>query len=266
LQRATAELTHAEDHLKRVEPLLPEGFRDGGQGGRAADQSRGRRGAKEQARTSVDAANAVLREALGTQASGSGDPGCDQAQHVGRRPPSPGERPSTRRAQDTLVRSYVNEAWPQRSRPAAGGAGSRVLPRDRSFSGRVVNLNISGARFARAGVDVFTLVDTGTWYVMANFRETQLRQSPGSAGRDLPPVAAGETFPRHSGGSRWAVLPERWKTSVMGFRARESIDWVRRRRAIPVRIKVENRTSPSGSALRPVVTVREQGARSRDGR
>src|SRR4029450_8330329 len=49
------------------------------------------------------------------------------------------------------------------------------------FSGRVVNLNISTGAFARTGVDVFTLVDTGTWYVMANFRETQLRHIPAGA-------------------------------------------------------------------------------------
>src|SRR5262249_22376468 len=43
------------------------------------------------------------------------------------------------------------------------------------FSGHVVNLNISKGAFARAGADVFTLVDTATWYVVANFRETHLR-------------------------------------------------------------------------------------------
>src|SRR5205814_76495 len=37
------------------------------------------------------------------------------------------------------------------------------------FSGRVVNLNISPGAFARSGTEVFTLVDSSTWYVMANF-------------------------------------------------------------------------------------------------
>src|SRR5207302_168527 len=43
------------------------------------------------------------------------------------------------------------------------------------FSGKVVNLNISMGEFAHAGTPVFTLVDTRTWYVVANFRETQLK-------------------------------------------------------------------------------------------
>lgn len=38
----------------------------------------------------------------------------------------------------------------------------------------------------RTGVEVFTLVDTSTWYVIANFRETQLRHIL----PDAPPVPA----------------------------------------------------------------------------
>src|SRR2546430_208744 len=53
------------------------------------------------------------------------------------------------------------------------------------FSGRVVNLNISNGAFARSGVEVFTLVDTGTWHVMANFRATQLRHIPAGAPVDI---------------------------------------------------------------------------------
>src|SRR5262249_33088313 len=43
------------------------------------------------------------------------------------------------------------------------------------FNGKVVDLNISQGEFAHAGTKVFTLVDTRTWYVVANFRETQLK-------------------------------------------------------------------------------------------
>jgi membrane fusion protein, multidrug efflux system len=53
------------------------------------------------------------------------------------------------------------------------------------FTGLVVNMNISNGAFARAGVEVFTLVDTRTWYVVANFRETQLRHIPAGAPVDL---------------------------------------------------------------------------------
>src|SRR3954466_13979823 len=39
-----------------------------------------------------------------------------------------------------------------------------------SFSGRVINLNISAGAHVTAGVPVFSLLDTNKWYVIANFR------------------------------------------------------------------------------------------------
>src|SRR5438046_7860521 len=50
------------------------------------------------------------------------------------------------------------------------------------FSGRVINLNISAGAHVSAGVPVFSLLDTGKWYVTANFREAEVRHmAPGSA-------------------------------------------------------------------------------------
>jgi len=73
------------------------------------------------------------------------------------------------------------------------------------FTGLVVNMNISNGAFARAGVEVFTMVDTRTWYVVANFRETQLR-----------------TFLR---GRRWICTCSRSRASTS---AAASLGWVGR--------------------------------------
>src|SRR5437870_1102804 len=43
------------------------------------------------------------------------------------------------------------------------------------FSGRVINLNISAGAHVTAGVPVFSLLDTRKWYVIANFREAEVR-------------------------------------------------------------------------------------------
>src|SRR6267378_3519647 len=49
------------------------------------------------------------------------------------------------------------------------------------FSGRVINLNISAGAHVTAGVPVFSLLDTSKWYVIANFREAEVRHmAPGS--------------------------------------------------------------------------------------
>jgi multidrug efflux system membrane fusion protein len=48
------------------------------------------------------------------------------------------------------------------------------------FDARVTNLNISQGAYAHTGQQVFTLIDTRVWWVIANFRETQLhRIQPG---------------------------------------------------------------------------------------
>src|SRR6201992_3309383 len=43
------------------------------------------------------------------------------------------------------------------------------------FDARVTNLTISQGAYAHTGQQVFTLIDTRTWWAVANFRETQLR-------------------------------------------------------------------------------------------
>ncbi|HEY4414585.1 MAG TPA: biotin/lipoyl-binding protein, partial [Verrucomicrobiae bacterium] len=49
------------------------------------------------------------------------------------------------------------------------------------FPGKVINLNLSIGAYANAGVPVFALLDTRHWYVLANFREGELRHmKPGS--------------------------------------------------------------------------------------
>ena len=122
-----------------------------------------------------------------------------------------------------------------------------------------MNLDISVGAFARAGVDVFTLVDTGTWYVMANFRETQLRHIPAGAPADIHLQSQpGKRFRGTVVGLGWAVLPENG-TSVMGLpRVEKSIDWVRLAARFPVRIKVEDPDESFRVGASAVVTVGEK--------
>src|ERR1700728_2412715 len=44
------------------------------------------------------------------------------------------------------------------------------------FDARVTNLTISRGAYAHTGQQVFTLIDTRTWWAVANFRETQLHR------------------------------------------------------------------------------------------
>jgi multidrug efflux system membrane fusion protein len=202
LRRAAAELTLAEDQLKRVEPLLPEGFVTVDR----VEELRTRRVAaamaREQARTSVDAASAALTEARVRKQAALAALDSTKAQHVASTAALAQARGDRARAEDTLgqvgnVNARVAVAEAAVHAAALDLAYCRVTA---PFSGRVVNLDISVGAFARTGVDVFTLVDTGTWYVVANFRETQLRH--------IPPAPADihlQSQPGGASGARWSA-------------------------------------------------------------
>jgi len=109
------------------------------------------------------------------------------------------------------------------------------------FTGKVVNLNISVGEFAHSGVQVFTLVDTRTWYVVANFRETQLRQiGEGSPAEVFLQFTGGKRFHGRVVGPGWAVIPE-YGTSTLGLpNVPRNLDWVRLAQRFPVRIRIDN--------------------------
>jgi multidrug efflux system membrane fusion protein len=241
--RTKAELRNAEDHLARLEPLLPEKFVTEDR----VDEARTRRisaaMAAEQARTSVLAADAALDEARAKKKAAVATLAAARAQHLATEAALRQSRSERARAED-----MVGQLADMNARVAAAEAALHSAELDLEytrvrapFSGRVVNLNISVGAFARSGTDVFTLVDTGTWYVMANFRETQLRHIPAGAPVDLYLQShPGRRFRGTVVGLGWAVLPENG-TSVNGLpRVERSLDWIRLAARFPVRIKVED--------------------------
>ena len=243
LQRAKAELRHAEDYLGRVEQLLPEKFVTEDKVDEARTKRVSAAMAAEQARTSVLAADAALDEARAKKKAAVAALAATRAQHIATEAALQQSRSERGRAEDT-----VGQAAGMNARIAAAEAALHSAELDLEFtrvrapfSGRVVNLNISIGAFARSGTEVFTLVDTGTWYVMANFRETQLGHVPAGAPVDLYLQShPGRRFRGTVVGLGWAVLPENG-TSVGGLpRVERSLDWIRLAARFPVRIKVED--------------------------
>jgi membrane fusion protein, multidrug efflux system len=243
LQRAQAELRTAAAHVERLEPLLARKFATEDR----VDEARTRRisaaTAVEQARTSVVAAGAALDEARARKRAAVATLAATRAQHVAAEAALEQSRSERARAEDVVGQVAGVNARVAGAEASVRGAEldlayTRVLA---PFSGRVVNLNISIGAFARAGVEVFTLVDTTTWYVMANFRETQLRHIPAGAPVDLYLQSQpGRHFRGTVVGLGWAVLPENG-TSVNGLpRVERSLDWIRLAARFPVRIKVED--------------------------
>ena len=111
------------------------------------------------------------------------------------------------------------------------------------FSGRVINLNISAGAHVTAGVPVFSLLDTSNWYVIANFREAEIRHMvPGSEAIVYLSSAPNQRFRGKVQGIGWAVKPEGeidLPPSGVPYVKRE-LNWVRVAQRFPVRIEVEN--------------------------
>src|SRR5262245_35479497 len=242
-QRAQAELRHAEDYLARVEPLLPQQFVTEDKVDEARTKRISAAMAAEQARTSVVAADAALDEARAKKRAADATLASTRAQHIAAEAAVQQSKSERARAEEA-----VGQVADTNARIAAAEAAVHSAELDLEFtrvrapfSGRVVNLNISPGAFARIGVDVFTLVDTGNWYVMANFRETQLRHIPAGAPVDVYLQShPGRHFRGTVVGLGWAVLPENG-TSVNGLpRVERSLDWIRLAARFPVRIRIDN--------------------------
>jgi multidrug efflux system membrane fusion protein len=111
------------------------------------------------------------------------------------------------------------------------------------FDGRVINLNISAGAHVTAGVPVFSLLDTTKWYVIANFREAEIRHmASGSEAIVYLSSAPNQRFRGKVQGIGWAVKPEGeldLPPSGVPYIKRE-LNWVRVAQRFPVRIEVEN--------------------------
>jgi multidrug efflux system membrane fusion protein len=230
VRRAEAEFKDADDHLKRVEPLLKKEFT-------TTDQV-------EAARTRQIIASAAVEEAQKGLAAAVA--GVAQA------------RAERQRAEDAIgqegdFNGHIAAAEAQLREAELNLGYCRVKA---PFSGRIVNFNISLGEFARAGVDVFTLVDTRTWYVVANFRETQLKHiEEGSPAEIYLQFKGGKRFHGKVVGLAWAVVPEDG-SSAMGLpNVPRNLDWVRLAQRFPVRIQVENPDDSFRVGASAVVTV-----------
>lgn len=108
--------------------------------------------------------------------------------------------------------------------------------------GRVTDLKIAVGQFASAGHPVFTLVGTGRWFVVANFRETELKQiRPGRTATVYLLSDPGRRYQGEVESIGYGVFPDDGGADVGGLpRVSKSINWVRVNQRFPVRIRIQN--------------------------
>jgi len=112
------------------------------------------------------------------------------------------------------------------------------------FDARVTNLIISEGAWAHAGQQAFTLIDARTWWVMANFRETDLKNIQAGRVADVYLMARpNQRFEGIVDSVGFGVTPD---ASLVGSLSQglpdvqRSLNWVHLATRFPVRIRVNS--------------------------
>ena len=163
LDRAQAELQYTTRNFNRIEPLLAKQFVTVDQVDQARTDVASRQQVVDQLRSQVASAEAQLLSAKAQY---------EQAKAVQ-------EQSHQQLAQSQHSVLTLEPLTAQREGKIANiNTGEYNLNNCRvyaPFDARVTNLIISQGAYAHVGQQVFTLIDTRVWWVVANFRETQLR-------------------------------------------------------------------------------------------
>ncbi|HKA40628.1 MAG TPA: multidrug transporter subunit MdtN [Burkholderiales bacterium] len=136
------------------------------------------------------------------------------------------------------------------------------------FNGRVIDLDIAEGEFAATGRRLFTMINTQNWYVIANFRETALKEiRPGMAAEVYLMSDPSRRFAGTVHSIGFGVFPEEGGASANGLpRVPRSINWVRVAQRFPVRIRIDEpqadlfRIGASAVALIPPGNKEQKGA------
>lgn len=134
------------------------------------------------------------------------------------------------------------------------------------FDARVTNLNISEGAYAHVGQQAFTLIDARTWWVIANFRETDLRNIQIGTPVDVYLMSRPDrTFQGVVESIGFGVTPDEsliGKISQGLPDVQRSLDWVHLATRFPVRIRIDH-PSPDyfriGASAMAVVRGKQRG-------
>jgi len=163
LASAQAQLKYSTDNLHRLEPLLARQFVTAEQVDQARTTVKAQQDSVDEARSQITKAEAQVRAA--------------RAQYKE-------AKATARQSREKLAQSQHSVLTLDPFTAQRGGKAAAINTAEYNlnntrvyapFDARVTNLTISQGAYAHVGQQMFTLIDTRTWWVVANFRETQLR-------------------------------------------------------------------------------------------
>lgn len=236
IERSNAELAYASNNLHRIEPLLAKQFVTVDQVDQARTLEIARSQASSQARSQLALAEAGLAaaEAQNKQAQAvliQSHQQVQQATHsVTTLEPLEGQVSGKQAAIDTAQYNFDN---------------CRITA---PFDARVTNLTISQGAYATAGQHIFTLIDTRTWWVIANFRETQMQHiRPGMAADVYVMSRPGVHYKGVVDSTGFGVTPD---ADLLGHLSspglpdvQRTLNWVHLASRFPVRVRIQSDAS-----------------------
>jgi membrane fusion protein, multidrug efflux system len=239
LDRARAESAYAENNLHRLEPLLAKQFVTVDQ----VDQARTSERATSQSVHEAESQLALNRAHLNSMLAALAEAKASAEQSTAQLHQSQ----SSVLTLDPLVAQRQGRAATI-SNAEYNYNHCRVYA---PFDARVTDLVISEGAYAHVGQEIFTLIDTRVWWVLANFRETQLRRIQPGMTADIYILSDSEL--RFTGvveSVGYGVIPD---PSLIGRITpglpdiQRTLSWVHLASRYPVRIRIE---SPSPDAIR----------------
>ncbi|HTA42878.1 MAG TPA: HlyD family efflux transporter periplasmic adaptor subunit [Bryobacteraceae bacterium] len=251
VSRATAEWTYANNNLHRIEPLLAKQFVTVDQVDRARTSETAQSEALKQAESQLRLAQAELQSTIAQRDRSRAMLDQSKAQHE--------------QAQHavTTLEPLVNQRGARASAIETARYNFNNCRVYAPFDARVTNLTISEGAYAHIGQQVFTLIDTRTWWAVSNFREGQLQHiRPGMKADVYVMSKPNARFTGVVDSIGFGVTPDE---DVFGRLepglpdVQRTLNWVHLASRYPVRVRVEN---PSPDLFRvsesAVVVMRER--------
>jgi membrane fusion protein, multidrug efflux system len=249
LDRLKAESAYAENNLHRIEPLLAKQYVTVDQ----VDQARTTERASAQSVHEAESQLALNRAHLNSMLAALAQAEASAEQSTAQ----------LHQSQSSVL--TLDPLVSQREGRAAAIANAQYNYNQcrvyAPFDARVTSLVISEGAYAHVGQEIFTLIDTRVWWVLANFRETQLKHiQPGMTADVYVMSDPGLRFTGVVESTGYGVIPD---PSILGRitpglpDVQRTLSWVRLASRYPVRIRIQ---SPPSEAIRlgesAVVVVR----------
>ena len=239
LDRAKTEWAYAGNNLHRVEPLLAKQYVTVDQVDQARTTERATAQSVQEAESQLALNRAHLNSMLAAMA---------QAQASAEQ-----SRAELHQSQSSVL--TLDPLVAQRQGRAAAIASAQYNHNQcrvyAPFDARVTSLVISEGAYAHVGQEIFTLIDTRVWWVLANFRETQLKHiKPGMTADVYVMSDPGLRFTGVVESTGYGVIPD---PSILGRIApglpdvQRTLSWVHLASRYPVRIRIQ---SPPSEAIR----------------